>query len=134
MIQKEVAQRVAANPGAMSLLSVSAQLYFNVELGRVVPANLFLPPPKIDSQIIILTPKTDLITDDPERLLRLVRIGFSSRRKTLLNSLSAGLRKDKFSVGETIKDAGINPTIRPQELEITDWLQLLKYSNQNGLL
>lgn len=134
MVQKEVAQRVAAKPGAMSLLSISAQLYFNVELGRIVPANLFLPPPKVDSQIIILTPKNDLITDNPEQLLRLVRIGFSSRRKTLLNSLSSGLRKDKFSVGKTIKDSGINPDIRPQELAMHEWLQLLKSSAQNKLL
>ena len=96
LIQKEVAQRVAAAPGAMSLLSVGAQYYWQVRLDREVPAHLFTPPPQVDSQILVLhRRRTPLFDQVDERLFfRIVKAGFSERRKTLHNSLSGGLRAD----------------------------------------
>jgi len=94
LVQKEVAERVAAGPGAMSLLSVTAQFYWQVSLGRVVEAELFVPPPKVDSQIVALNRRSEpLYPDvDAKALFRLVKAGFGERRKTLRNSLSGGRR------------------------------------------
>jgi 16S rRNA (adenine1518-N6/adenine1519-N6)-dimethyltransferase len=89
LVQKEVAERVAAAPGAMSLLSVTAQYYWEVSLDMMVPARLFTPPPKVDSQILVLHRRqAPLFTDiDTKQLFWLVKAGYSSRRKTLHNSL-----------------------------------------------
>ena len=93
LIQKEVAERVVAQPGKMSLLSVSTQFYCEVSLGTFVPAKLFTPPPKVDSQVLILHRREKpLFSDvDTKQFFKLVKAGFSQKRKTLLNSLSGGL-------------------------------------------
>src|SRR5690606_2171447 len=110
LVQKEVAERVAAIPGQMSLLSVSAQFYWEVSLGREVPARLFTPPPKVDSQIIKLKLRKQKLFDvDEKRFLRLVKAGFGERRKTLGNSLSGGLRLSKDEVKSVLQKAGIDP-------------------------
>ena len=123
LIQKEVAQRVAAQPGSMSLLSVSVQLFYEPTLGIKVPARLFTPPPKVDSQVLILQKRPEQLFSDlsPNALLTVVKAGFSARRKTLLNSLSAGLRLDKPAVTELLQAAAIDPQKRPQELSMQDW-------------
>jgi len=123
LIQKEVAQRVVAEPGDMSLLSVTAQFYWQTSLGRKVPAELFDPAPKVDSQILILKKRTKLLFDDvdPKDLFRVVKAGFSQRRKTLLNSLSAGLQIDKKIATQVLEDAGIATNRRPQTLSLDDW-------------
>lgn len=136
LIQKEVAERVAAKAGEMSLLSVSVQLYYHATLGVKVPAHLFTPPPKVDSQVLILTRREDIITNpSPDSLLKVVKAGFSARRKTLLNSLSGGLRLDKPTVARLLEASDLSPTMRPQELSLEDWHRLTKaYSNNSSLL
>lgn len=126
LVQKEVAERVAAEPGQMSLLSVTAQFYWQVELGRVIPAKLFQPAPKIDSQVLILKPRQQLALAQNQLspFFRLVRAGFAARRKTLLNSLSAGLRLNKDIVSALLTESHIDPNIRPQQLSIDDWVRL----------
>lgn len=123
LVQKEVAERVAADPGDMSLLSVSAQFYWDVQKGRVVAAQLFSPPPKVDSQILVLKKREEPLFPgvDIRLFFRIVKAGFSSRRKTLLNSLSAGLRVDKGKAGELLERAGIDPGLRPQSLSLPQW-------------
>lgn len=121
LVQKEVAERIAAAPGQMSLLSVSAQFYWEVELDAVVPAALFTPPPKVDSQVIILTRRPARLPVDQKRFFQLVRAGFSARRKTLQNSLAGGLRISREVAGELLTAAGLSPTARPQELSLDDW-------------
>lgn len=126
LVQKEVAERLAAAPGAMSLLSVTAQMYFEPKLGLVVPAALFTPPPKVDSQIIHLErrPQPLFGQTDPKPLFRLVKAGFSNRRKTLLNSLSGGLQLSKSETKDLLEKAGINPQSRAQDLSLKDWVTL----------
>lgn len=123
LIQKEVAERVVASPGDMSLLSVTAQYYWETSLGPEVPAELFDPAPKVDSQIVILKRRSkELYEDvDAKELFRIVKAGFSQRRKTLLNSLSAGLQLDKATTAQLLEDASISPTRRPQTLSLDDW-------------
>lgn len=123
LVQKEVAERVAAGPGDMSLLSVSAQFYWEVSTGRVVGAELFTPPPKIDSQILILKRRQEPLFPgtDIQLFFQLVKAGFSSRRKTLINSLSGGLRISKTEAGNLLERAGVEPGLRPQSLSLPQW-------------
>lgn len=130
LIQKEVAERVTAGPGDMSLLSVTAQFYWETSKGELVPAKLFTPPPKVDSQILILKRRdAPLFADvDPKQFFRLVKAGFSNRRKTLLNSLSGGLQLDKPATKTLLESAKINPLARPQELSLEQWHALYLHS------
>lgn len=126
LVQKEVAQRVAARPGDMSLLSVSAQYYWEVSLGQLVPARLFTPPPKVDSQILVLQHRRQpLFKDiDTKKFFRIVKAGFGERRKTLLNSLSGGLRLEKDATRTQLETCGIDPSLRAQALSLDDWRKL----------
>lgn len=126
LVQKEVAERITAGPGDMSLLSVSAQFYNEVSKGMLVPAELFEPPPKVDSQIVSLVrrPKPLFLDIDTKEFFRIVKAGFSQRRKKLRSSLSAGLHISKSQSEELIADAKLSPSARPQELSLDQWHQL----------
>lgn len=124
LIQKEVAERVAAKPGQMSLLSVSVQLYYQPSLGEIVLAALFTPPPKVDSQILKLNRRDQSLLPEgvsSEAFFKVVKAGFAARRKTLLNSLSAGLRLSKAETETLLAGAGLQPSIRPQDLSLEQW-------------
>lgn len=126
LIQKEVAVRLAATAGDMSILAVSAQLYADVRLGDLVPAEYFTPPPKVDSQVVILnTLETPRVSPEQEKLLfRVVKAGFSAKRKKLRSSIASGLHVSKPEAEELLKKAGINPDDRAEQLSIDDWLRL----------
>lgn len=126
LIQKEVAERLAAEPGSMSLLSVSAQTFFQTELGPIVKSELFKPPPKVDSQVIHLKrrPRPLYENADPKLFFRIIKAGFSNRRKTLLNSLSAGMHLSKPEVEKWLAEAGVSPQKRPQEIKIAQWVKM----------
>lgn len=128
LVQKEVAERIAALPGAMSMLSVSAQVYNKVSLDVVVPAELFTPPPKVDSQVVVLQRREEPIVParDQKEFFRVVKAGFSERRKKLRSSLSGGLRIEKSQVDALLQQAGIAESARAQELSIEDWYRLTK--------
>ncbi len=128
LVQKEVAERVAAKPGDMSILSVTAQFYWDVSLGCEVPAALFTPPPKVDSQILILTRRQhSLFPDaDPKTFFRIVKAGFAQRRKTLLNSLSSGLHLSRNETEQLMRNALVDPVTRAQALSLDDWHALYK--------
>lgn len=123
LVQKEVAERAAAKPNDMSLLAVTAQFYWRVSLGDLVPAHLFTPPPKVDSRVLKLERRRQPLLPDLDSSLffRLVRAGFSQRRKTLLNSLSAGLRMSRNDITGLCEAAGINPQRRAQTLSMKEW-------------
>ncbi len=126
LVQKEVAERVAASDGKMSLLSCIAQLDYSVGLGELVPAYLFTPPPQVDSQILIMTKRnTPAIDGDRVQLIRLFKAGFSGKRKTLLNSLSGGLAISKEEAVELLESAGVNPGLRAEALSLADWQKIL---------
>lgn len=125
LIQKEVAERVAAQPGQMSLLSVTAQFYWEVSLGIAVPAHLFTPPPKVDSLVLVLHRRpAPLFDTDAKAYFRVVKAGFSNRRKTLHNSLSAGLHMTKPDVTELLDKSGIDGRLRPQNLSLQQWYEI----------
>jgi 16S rRNA (adenine1518-N6/adenine1519-N6)-dimethyltransferase len=126
LVQKEVAVRLAAQPGDMSILAVSAQLYADVYLGDIVPAELFTPPPKVDSQVVVLhTRKQPLFTNVTEReYFRLVKAGFSAKRKKLRSSLSGGLGISKDQAAALLASAGIDPDMRAEDLTLEEWHRL----------
>ncbi|HTH72717.1 MAG TPA: 16S rRNA (adenine(1518)-N(6)/adenine(1519)-N(6))-dimethyltransferase RsmA [Candidatus Pristimantibacillus sp.] len=123
LMQKEVAERVCAAPGDMSLLSVSVQFYCEASLGKLVPARLFIPPPKVDSQILKLTYRREPLFPgvNTKAFFRIVKAGFAQRRKTLLNSLSAGLHLSREEAQQALEAAGIAPTVRAQNLGLPEW-------------
>jgi 16S rRNA (adenine1518-N6/adenine1519-N6)-dimethyltransferase len=126
LMQKEVAERVAAPAGAMSLLSITVQFYWHVDLAEVVKAELFTPPPKVDSQILCLQWRSKPLFDDvdPKAFFRLVKAGFGERRKTLRNSLSGGLGIGKDEAEQLLGKAGIDPGLRAQSLTLEQWHNL----------
>lgn len=126
LVQKEVARRISAQPGQMSLLSVSAQLYYQPKLGPLVLAELFEPPPKVDSQVIILERRPKALFDnlDTQGYFKVVKAGFSGRRKKLRSSLSAGLGIGKPQADELLKKAGVDGDLRAQNLSLQDWHKL----------
>lgn len=126
LVQKEVAERLAARPGDMSILAVSAQLFADVTLGDVVPAELFTPPPKVDSQVVILkTRQEPFLTDITEKeFFRVVKAGFSAKRKMLRSSLSGGLGVTKDQAEAYLLSAGITATTRAESLALEDWVRL----------
>lgn len=126
LVQKEVAERIAAVPGDMSLLALSAQMYAETELGIEVPREYFMPPPKVDSQVVILRTRTQPLVSAAEqaRFWRLARAGFANRRKKLRSSLSAGLGVSKATIEQWLNTATIDPNLRAQDLSLEDWRQL----------
>lgn len=123
LVQKEVAERLAAKPGQLSILGVTSQYYWEVSLGPVVAAELFTPPPKVDSQIVVLKRRLEPLFEDVDtrEYFRLVKAGFGEKRKTLLNSLSAGLHLEKDAVKAWLAEAGVSPQLRAQNLSLDDW-------------
>ncbi|MGP9684427.1 16S rRNA (adenine(1518)-N(6)/adenine(1519)-N(6))-dimethyltransferase RsmA [Halomonas sp. AOP25-F1-15] len=119
MLQKEVVERLAAEPGGTDWgrLSVMAQYYCHVEQLFIVPPEAFVPQPKVDSAIVRLTPHEALphTADDPALLFELVKLAFGQRRKTLRNNF-----KGRVSPA-TLEDLGIDPVRRPQTLTVAEY-------------
>jgi 16S rRNA (adenine1518-N6/adenine1519-N6)-dimethyltransferase len=128
LVQKEVAERVAAEPGDMSFISIAVQFYYLASLGDVIPATLFTPPPKVDSQILILHMRSEpLYADvDASKFFRVVKAGFSGRRKTLLNTLSGGLQMSRPDTTLLLQKADVSPQARAQELSLDQWHRLYR--------
>jgi 16S rRNA (adenine1518-N6/adenine1519-N6)-dimethyltransferase len=131
LLQKEVAERVMASPGKASILSVTTQFYWQVGLGQVIPAKLFTPPPKVDSQLLILhrRPRPLFADVDAADFFRLVKLGFAQPRKTLLNNLSAGLHRSRDETLSICERASLDARRRPQTLSLDEWHQLYQAVN-----
>ena len=128
LVQKEVAERLAAKPGQMSILAVSAQIFADVSLGDVVPAVFFTPPPKVDSQVVILHTRSEpFLSDVSEKdFFKVVKAGFSAKRKMLRSSLSGGLKLSKTETEELLVRASISPNSRAEALSLDDWVRLTR--------
>ena len=124
MVQKEVADRLAAKPGDMSLLSLMAQYYARVEKKFVVSKTAFEPVPKIESAVIQLTPSRPYNPENDRKLFRLARAGFAARRKTLANNLASSLGLSRDKIERHLENLGLSPKARAQELSLEDWEKL----------
>jgi 16S rRNA (adenine1518-N6/adenine1519-N6)-dimethyltransferase len=128
MVQREVAERIAAPPGAMSYLSVFVQYHARVRIAFEVPAEAFEPEPAVRSAVIVVEPYPGDDRLDPDRedtLWRLVQAGFRERRKMLHNVLARQLPFEPARVADALEQAGIAPDRRPQTLAVGEWLALL---------
>lgn len=128
LVQREVAERLAAQPGKLSVLAISAQVFADVSLGLVVPADMFTPAPKVDSQVVIMRRRSDQLVDDEhlKQFFYVVKAGFSEKRKKLRSSLAVGLRTNKSEAERLLAEAGVDPNKRAQELSMDDWRRLAK--------
>ncbi len=128
MVQKEVAERIVAGPGASerSMLSVMVQAYSEPNLAFAVPARSFSPPPRVESAVVVFDQisKQSFEDMDERAFFRMVKAGFGERRKLLLNSLSGGLQRDKAVIEKALIACGIAVTARAQELNLAEWKRL----------
>ena len=131
-VQREVAERIVARPPHMSLLAVSVQFYGQPRLVARIPAGAFYPPPKVDSAVVRIdvTEQPTIVLDpglDPADFFRVVRAGFGQKRKTLRNSLSAGLGVPPAQVEKALESADIDPKRRAETLSLPEWARLARY-------
>jgi 16S rRNA (adenine1518-N6/adenine1519-N6)-dimethyltransferase len=126
MVQKEVAEEIAATPGKMSLLSLGIQLYGQPQIVKSVPSECFYPEPAVDSALLKIVPHKVSPVDipDTELFFSFVRAGFSAARKQLANSLSNGLGVSKSEVQELLDEAGIIASRRAETLSLEEWANL----------
>jgi 16S rRNA (adenine1518-N6/adenine1519-N6)-dimethyltransferase len=126
MVQKEVAEEIAAQPGKMSLLSLGIQLYGQAEIIKHVPAECFYPEPAVDSALLKIVPHKISPVDitDTGKFFSFVKAGFSTARKQLVNSLSNGLGVPKSDTQELLADAGISGSRRAETLMLEEWAHL----------
>lgn len=126
MVQREVAERITARAGEMSLLTLGIQLYTDAEYLFTVPAEAFHPAPKVTSAVVRLhlLPEPRLDAARRDRLFELATIAFQQKRKTLLNSLSRGLDIDKDELTALLASVGVDASQRPQAIAFEDWLRL----------
>ena len=134
MVQKEVAEAIAARPGGMSLLSVSVQFYGQPKIISYVPARCFYPAPEVDSAILRVDRYTEppVAVDDEAGFFELVRAGFSAPRKQMANSLALGLNWSKGEVITLLEKAGILPQRRAETLALDEWARLWQAFNQSA--
>lgn len=125
-VQREVAERINARPGDMSLLALSVQVYGRPQIAARIPAGAFYPPPKVDSSAVRvdLYPEPLIPTNQLDTFFRLAKAGFGQKRKTLRNSLSAGLSLPGDQAADLLRSAGIDPMRRAETLSIEEWKAL----------
>ena len=126
-IQKEVAQRITARDGKMSLLSLSVFVFGEPTIAGTIPAGSFFPAPDVDSAVLVirLHPEPLIPAEKLDRFFRLAHAGFGQKRKTLRNSLSSGLSLPAAEVEARLLEAQIEPSRRAETLTIAEWARLV---------
>ncbi len=134
MVQKEVGEAIVAEPGEMTVLSVSLQVYSKPRIIAYVPSESFYPPPKVDSAIIRfdMLPEPAVTVADINNFLTFVRCGFRSPRKQLRNSLAQGLGIKQNEVTPLLTEAKIEPQRRPETLNLNEWQRLYEVTIASG--
>lgn len=126
MVQREVAERMTATSGEMSLLGLATQFYTEADIAFIVPPDVFLPPPKVESAVVTMRMRETLPLDVParDRMFALATMAFQRKRKTVANGLAQGLGRSRAEVEAEIAALGIDPGLRPQALSVDDWVLL----------
>ncbi len=127
LIQKEVAQRICAQPPRMSLLAVAVQFYSQPQVISKVSKKCFWPQPKVDSAIIKIIPRRPVVASQEarKRFFQIVKAGFSSPRKQLANNLFQKLNLDRQKIKKALTEYGLNPQARAENLSVKDWLKFV---------
>jgi len=128
-VQREVAERICASPGKLSLLALSVQVYGKPILAARIQAEAFYPVPKIDSAVVRIDLSPQPLIPNPllPLFFRLAKAGFSQKRKTLRNSLAGGLRLTPAQAANMLLAAGIDPQRRAETLSLEEWSRLTEY-------
>lgn len=136
LVQKEVAERMAAKAGELSILAIASQIYAEVSLDILVPREFFTPPPKVDSQVVVLKSREHNLIEifnsknncevSEREFFRIVKAGFAAKRKKIAKSLSANLAISKEQTAEILEKCKISPDLRAQDLNIEEWLKISK--------
>lgn len=136
LVQKEVAERMAAKAGELSILAIASQIYAEVSLDILVPREFFTPPPKVDSQVVVLKSREHNLIEifnsknncevSERGFFRIIKAGFAAKRKKIAKSLSANLAISKEQTAEILEKCEISPDLRAQDLNIEEWLKISK--------
>ena len=127
-VQREVARRICAKPGEMSLLALSVQVYGEPRIAARIPAGAFFPAPKVDSAVlrVDIYPSPRIPPELVDRFFQLIKAGFSQKRKTLRNALASGLRRSPSEAEALLARANIDPQRRAETLRMEEWETLSK--------
>jgi len=135
LIQKEVAERVVALPGKLSILALSVQYYAQPSIVGIVERHKFWPAPAVDSAVLrVVLRERPAFEADVSELFRLIKAGFGEKRKQLKNSLAGGLNLSSELAIRLIEEAGLAPTARAQELSLDDWERLYRVTVAAGVI
>jgi 16S rRNA (adenine1518-N6/adenine1519-N6)-dimethyltransferase len=131
-VQQEVAERILARDGKMSLLALSVQVYGKPELKARIPAGCFYPPPEVDSAVlsIELYEEPLIPSGSLDLFFKLAHAGFAQKRKTLRNTLATGINESLAWAETLLTAAGIDPQRRAETLSIQEWKQLVEAYRQ----
>ena len=124
IIQKEVADRISAPVGELSLLALSVQFYAEAKIVRRISATSFWPRPLVESSLIVLEPRPAPLAVPEKKYFQVVKAAFAGKRKQLHNSLSRLTNSDSQKTADQLRQIGIDPTSRPQDLTLEKWLKI----------
>lgn len=126
MVQKEVAERMTAEQGEKSLLGLATDLYAEARIAFIVPPEVFLPPPKVESAVVDMLVREQLsgTASLRNRMFELATMAFQRKRKTISNGLSMGLDRPKRELDGILENLGVDPQRRPQTLSVEEWLAI----------
>ena len=127
-VQQEVAERILARDGKMSLLALSVQVYGKPELKARIPAGCFYPPPEVDSAVLSIELYQEPLVPSGslDLFFKLAHAGFAQKRKTLRNTLAAGMNESPAWAEKLLTAAGIDPQRRAETLSMQEWKQLVE--------
>ena len=131
-IQQEVAERILARDGKMSLLALSVQVYGKPELKARIPAGCFYPPPEVDSAVLSIELYEEPLfpSESLDLFFKLAHAGFAQKRKTLRNTLATGMNESPAWAEKLLTAAGIDPQRRAETLSMQEWKQLVEAYQQ----
>lgn len=129
-VQLEVAERICARPGKLSLLALSVQVYGEPQIVSRIPARAFYPAPKVDSAVVRIDIFPEPLIPEPviSTFFELAKSGFGQKRKTLRNSLSSGMAWPKEKAARILESATIDPQRRAETLTLEEWNELVEHS------
>ena len=135
-IQKEVAGRICADPGDLSLLALSVQVYGQPHIAMHIPPGAFFPAPKVDSSVLVIDIYSSPQVNEKflDTFFQLIKAGFSQKRKKLRNSISAGMHQTPIEAEKILHAANIDPQRRAETLSLEEWGKLsYQYSAEKNL-
>ena len=124
VMQREVARRITAKPPKMNLLAVSVQFYSDPKILFHISKTCFWPEPNVDSSLISISNIRKRKDIDSKKFFQIIKAGFSSPRKQLLNNLSSGLLKDKIEIKKILNQSGFDEKIRAERLSVEGWIKI----------